>query len=57
MEQQQLEGGAEIPQLDGEAEVHVNIPEEVVKHVYQFDHQKGRVDRETLVNIMRETMP
>ena len=54
--QQQHEGGAEIPQLDGEAEVHVNIPEEVVKHVYQFDHQKGRGDRETLVNIMRETM-
>ena len=42
---------AEIPQLDGGAE-----QEEVIKLIYQFDHQKGRGDRKVLEKNMRETM-
>ena len=44
---------AEIPQLDGgDAE-----EEEVVRIMYQFEHQKGRGDKTDLEKNMREAMP
>ena len=47
-----MKKAAEIPQLDGGAE-----QEEVIKLIYQFDHQKGRGNRKVLEKNMRETMP
>ena len=45
---------ADIPQLDGEAAA-VKETEELVKLVFKFDHEKGRGDKETLKNKLRET--
>ena len=47
-------GVAEIPQLDGEEDIHES--EELVKYVYKFDHEKGP-DSKNLVEIMRKPMP
>ena len=48
---------AEIPQLDGEDEEDIHEPEELIKLVYKFEHEKSGGDSETLVKRMKETMP